>query len=251
MTESEWLSCQDPEKMLEFLRGRATDRKLRLFAAACCRRVWHLLSEGGSRNAVEAAERYAEGLASDAELAAAAEAAAAELEAGRAASETNRDDMAAFAVGTARAAAMDTAYNEGRRYTIGRYRNYHIQGGAFAAAGLAAGRSLSAVKLSKLGEAAALAEAAERDAQTHLLRCIIGNPFKPLSISPAVLAWHNGTVAKLATVIYDDRRWEDMPLLGDALEEVSCSDRDVLAHCRGPGPHARGCFVLDAILGRS
>src|SRR3954466_3508800 len=61
VSEQEWLVCEDPAPMLEFLRGKASDRKLRLFAVACCRRVWHLLTDASNRTAVEMAEVFAEG----------------------------------------------------------------------------------------------------------------------------------------------------------------------------------------------
>jgi hypothetical protein len=62
MTEADWLACTDPDWMLVFLRGRASERKLRLFACACVRRVWHLIADARSRAAVEFSERFAEGL---------------------------------------------------------------------------------------------------------------------------------------------------------------------------------------------
>jgi hypothetical protein len=67
MTESEWLSATDPELMLAFLEDRAGGRKLRLFSCACCRRIWHLLSDARVRGAVEVAERFADGLATEQE----------------------------------------------------------------------------------------------------------------------------------------------------------------------------------------
>jgi hypothetical protein len=94
------------------------------------------------------------------------------------------------------------------------------------------------------------AESAEKRAQCALLRDVFGNPFRPVRAEPAWLAWDGGTVAKLAHAIYDGRRFSELPYLGDALEEAGCADETVLRHCRGPGPHVRGCWVLDLLLGK-
>jgi hypothetical protein len=83
------------------------------------------------------------------------------------------------------------------------------------------------------------------------LRDLFGNPFRPLAINPAWLAWNDGTVVKLAQSIYDDRAFDRLPILADALEDAGCNDAELLSHLRGPGPHVRGCWALDLILGRS
>jgi hypothetical protein len=89
------------------------------------------------------------------------------------------------------------------------------------------------------------------ECQCTLLRCIFGNPFRPVTLNPTVLTWNGGTVPRMAQAIYDDRRFSDLPILADALEEAGCDNPDILAHCRSEGPHVRGCWVVDMILGKS
>jgi hypothetical protein len=83
-----------------------------------------------------------------------------------------------------------------------------------------------------------------------LLRDILGNPFCPRVIDPHWLTWNDGTVAKLAENIYAERTFDRLPILADALEEAGCTDADILGHCRSDGPHARGCWVIDLLLGK-
>ena len=79
-------------------------------------------------------------------------------------------------------------------------------------------------------------------------RCVAGNPFRPVAFDPA---WRTETVVALATAIYAERAFDRMPILADALEEAGCDHVDILTHCRGPGPHVCGCWVVDAVLGNS
>jgi hypothetical protein len=89
------------------------------------------------------------------------------------------------------------------------------------------------------------------DEVTFILRDILGPfLFHPLTVSPAVLTWNGGTIPKLAQAIYDERAFDRMPMLADALEEAGCTDADILAHCRSGHEHVRGCWVVDLILGR-
>jgi hypothetical protein len=212
VTEAEWLACTDPDAMLYFLRdsGREAERKLRLFAAGCCRRVWRLLDDPPSREAVEVVERWADGEASRGELRAA--------------------HAAAWnARGTpARTAASDASAVEWR-----------VEAAAAAASHAAwAGSGGS--------------RADERRRQADLLRCCVGNPFREVTpVPPAVLAWHGGMVVALAESIFQARRFEDLPVLADALEEAGSMDAEAMRHLRGPGPHGLGCWVVDLLLGRA
>jgi hypothetical protein len=99
-------------------------------------------------------------------------------------------------------------------------------------------------------EARAAERKAEEGRQAALLRCIFGNPFRLAALDPAWLAWNDGCAPKLAAAIYDGRRFADLPILADALEDAGCCDAAILAHCRAPGEHVRGCWVVDLLTGR-
>jgi hypothetical protein len=231
VTEAEWLAGTDPWPMLDpdVFCGRSRDRKLRLFACACVRRVWDSLADLRSRMAVEVAERFADGGATWAELRVAFNAAWA---AGH-----------GFAghTGVAEAAALECASHD-----------------SFAAARNASRTAAQAVAWSApraagaVGVYDALADAlAEAQAdQCTLLRELIGNPFRPVNLPAHVLTWNDRTVPRLAGLVYAERRWDDLPVLADALEEAGCSDAAILAHCRGGGEHLRGCFAVDWALGK-
>src|SRR5262249_43605345 len=90
----------------------------------------------------------------------------------------------------------------------------------------------------------------ERSIRADLIRDIIGNPFRPVAIDLSGLGWNGGTVLHLAQSIYLGRRFGDLPILADALEDAGCTDPDILGHCRGPGPHTRGCWPVDLVLGK-
>jgi hypothetical protein len=197
---------------------------LRLFACACARRVWRRITDKVGRQAVEVAEKFADGLATAAELRAARAAFGRFYRFGRlapdsasTASFTTLEDASAAARGAAELGRETAAFK----------RNVD-------AATLEAGRN------------------AEERQQCDLLRCLFGPlPFRaPPRLNPAWLAWEGGTVVKLAAAIYDKRAFDRLPILADALEDAGCTEAELLAHLRGPGPHARGCWALDLLLGK-
>jgi hypothetical protein len=88
----------------------------------------------------------------------------------------------------------------------------------------------------------------EKQAHADLLREIFGNPISPVAFEPS---WHSPAALAIARTAYEERCFEDLPLLADALEEAGCTNPDILSHCRRLGPHVRGCWVLDLILGKT
>jgi hypothetical protein len=234
MTESEWLSCSEPEKMVAFLHRPAGDRKLRLFAGACCQRIRHLFlderdREGSRtrravvglhlfpddhyRKAGAVAERYAEGLVTEEELARAL------YPPGWWLSNPGWENVMGWAAGT-RAWKSASLYRRSGKADDWPSRWHQDQADEFT------------------GQAA-------------LLRDIFGPlPFGAVAFDPTWLTWNGGTVVHLAQSIYDDRAFDRLPILADALEEAGCADPDILGHCRSGGGHVRGCWVVDLCSGK-
>jgi hypothetical protein len=234
MTEAEWLACADPGPMLDFLRGKASERKQRLLCVACCRRIWHLLESESLKGAASVLERSAEQTV--------------EVESLRAAASDAhpwRSYPDEYLSRNARAALLVPAY--GIHYALLFCPDlYGVRRALdFFAIAVRAARDERRPdnRLPPCEEECA--------AQAALLRDIFGNPFRPLPrLAPAGLAWESGTVPKLAATIYDERAFDRLPILADALEEAGCDAAELLSHLRGPGPHVRGCWAVDLVLGK-
>jgi hypothetical protein len=93
-------------------------------------------------------------------------------------------------------------------------------------------------------------EAVRERGWSDVIRELFGNPFRPVEAVPQWLTGNDGTAAKLAQTIYDEYAFDRLPILGDALEDAGCDNVRLLAHCRQRGPHYRGCWALDLILGK-
>lgn len=323
MDEASWLTCNEPAKMLTFLQHgltpflgvsmgplpSASDRKLRLYAVACCRQVWDLLTDSApcercdgdglstgppecrpcrycsgigrvnrSRRAVEVAERYVDGLATEEELRQA------------------RED--AFRASPHRRGSPETAAHDASCM----WPQNGDYGCADAPTQAALLRDIVGCPWRPVG-----AKITESDVWICLCGVVFRSEDKSRTFEPCEcgkwqwrqrteldewLTWEGGTVRKLAESIYQERAFDRMPILADALEEAGCTDETILAHCRGVewcqkclgsckltnhifdedgeltkhstwrcecesgwmplrGPHVRGCWCLDICIGRS
>jgi hypothetical protein len=239
MTEKEWLAGSDPEEMLIGLNDfQPSERKLRLFMCACCRRIWNKFKDDRCRDAVEVAERYADGLASEDERQEADEEAA--NAAGEAEEEEDLPYFERLALeGSGNAASLALSTNEGESITW--EAQTVAEWAVFALTGS------TALDDQRQENKRLVTFDKEVRSQCDLLRDIFGNPFRPVAIERSLLT---AAVVKLAQQNYDQRVLERMPKLADALEKAGCENAEILNHCRGPGPHVRGCWVVDLVLGK-
>jgi hypothetical protein len=222
VTEADWNSCTDPQAMLTFLResSKLSERKARLFAVACCRGIWDLMTDGRSRVAVMVAERFADGLTIEKWL----EAARGEAHRVLRSVESEAEEAAAWAS----LWVTDSP------------------------AGLAAG------KVAAWAAEAQLSIKRANKEYGRLVRDLSGlAAFRTVTLPTSVRTWNNGLIQRLAEAAYEHRLLpsghldpERLAVLADALEDAG-ADGELVEHLRGPGPHVRGCWPVDWCLGKS
>ncbi len=218
MLAADWQLSDDPAALLRFLGDRADDRRVRLFGVACCRQNAERFARAWEVDALALAEHVADG------------------------GECNW------------AAVEESLFVAWDEWHEGDAENSPVLG--MLTELLQPACSAEGV----VDRAWELARSAERDGagffglelellaeQADFVRDLFGCPFRPVSVSPA---WRTPTAVAVARAIYDNRTFNDLPILADALEDAGCDGAELLAHCRAGGVHVRGCWAVDLVVGK-
>jgi hypothetical protein len=207
------LARGDVDRLLPRLQDQGSRRRLRLFACGCCRQTWSLLTPE-AREVVARIEHFAE-----------AGTAPRQSRGARVLSPPLQSLAAMWAAETVQ--ALTEAVDAGAIHVLAQHAARALRD----AAGHADWKTV-------------------RRRQVDLLGDLYGNVLEPVAVNSTWLRWQAGVIVKMAEAIYSEHRFAEMPILGDALEEAGCSDSRILEHCRRHPEHARGCWLLDAILGK-
>jgi hypothetical protein len=217
MTEAEWWAATNPAAMLLEPLPNAADRKWRLFSLACCRLIEKQCEPWEHADMVNFLERFAEGQVNSE---AASEVVTARFgRVGPMSSGAGDPQIsAAAAVQTALLRRGADGFQDTYPFWVACRLDDVLTGGQ---------RTLPHV--------------------ATFLQDIFGNPFRPVSVHPS---WLTATVIALAEGIYQERAFDRMPILADALQDAGCDNEDILNHCRSEGVHVRGCWVVDLVLAK-
>ena len=258
MSEDDWLASRHGRQMLVFVLTATTpirtrwlgwrearrfavgERKVRLVEVACCERVADLVPSIEIRNLIAVARSLVEDRGNDDGWGRARAQAALEVIGGAISDGgvCGKWNSASFEAVDAVSRLFCHPANE---------HSVVLESAARARADAVATSEPSAVYERRLHQALV----AEQARQADLVREVIGNPFRPASIDPAWLTANDHAAARIAEGIASARVFADLPILADALEDAGCTSRAVLDHCRTPGSHGVGCWVLDLLLGKS
>lgn len=228
----------NPNQMLAFLEGKASNRKLWLLSCGWCRRHRFLMDDARCRAAIEVGERFADGEATADELAKASEEAFCRRD------DLAGDDRKETAAIAAALSVIDPADRDSALPPMTTVAT--VQGTSGDLVRVAELSVVVEVRPAEREQAQQGRGHDERAAQSVLLRDVFG----PLLFRRLTLdnTWLTTNVTSLAQAIYDDRAFYRLPILADALEDAGCTSAEILGHCRKPGPHVRGCWVVDQIL---
>ena len=211
MTEEEWLAATDPTPMLESQKGKASDRKLRLLSTSCFQRLSRLLPALEQQQGIYVLEQLADG------------------------------DIARNGCGNLVADLRHAIPRDERN-------QFPFDDPHFVALMLYREFCSSSVAVHAITATAGLADgAAEQLVQASMMRDSLGNPFRPVTLDPS---WLSSTAICIAQGIYDDKAFDRLPILADALQDAGCENADILNHLRSDGPHVKGCWALDLVLGK-
>jgi hypothetical protein len=224
MNEATWLACEDPVRMLKFLRRKTSDRKLRLCACACCRHIAYLVIAEGKR-AIEVAEDFADGRAGHDQLSAA-----------RLELEPYIKNGPEYVPWLATAESAYEAASE-------------VAGAVSSCAAEAVEIAVEASGPESVSSFGTTDESRSKadSVCVEALRCIFGSPFRKVKFNKK---WRTDTALALAGQMYESRDFATMPILADALQDAGCDNADILDHCRDRGAHVLGCWVIDLVLGK-
>jgi hypothetical protein len=233
MTEADWLTARHSDDLLRFIEPRASDRKLHYFAIACARRIAPLLPFPESLHGVDVLERFVEGqCGADAieEVSWNVEGAAFAAEAGQVPWRDAVEELP-LPLLTELAANPEYAFESVRRL--------------LTSAAYFVDAVVSPVPWQRRARDWPRNPSGSLFQPVSLVHDVFGNPFRTVRFRGA---WRSEAVAGLARGMYESGDFAPMPVLADALEDAGCDCPDILAHCRGPGPHVRGCWVVDRVL---
>ena len=213
MREAKWLASDDPVEMLESIPVATSDRKLRLFGCALCRHFEDSLRDGPFVETVTTAEHFADGQTTKAALKRARQSVRAVRH--EVPESSTKDRVEWVALWLAEVITSENAFGR----LVHQIQQFDSDG---------------------------LLKRSEQPPAAKLLRCIVGNPFRSVSINAQ---WQTSEVVPLAQTIYDEAAFDRLPQLAKELKNAGCTDRELLKHCRSKGPHVRGCWVVDELLG--
>ena len=267
MNEEEWLTSRRWLDLWWYLPPeRMSERQKCLFATTACRRIVHRMTDQRSVDAIEVCERIADGACDEPDRARAYRASidvlgpygfiptvpAVNWAAAKAVTWLCHEDRYKVCRAVEEASAVDgyeavinagllDPYQPPDHSALSRHSGYRN--------GVVWPDDFGAIWQHEVFERA---ESNVDSIHAAYLRDIIGNPFRPVSLDPR---WLTSTVVDLARSIYEGfprqaGGYVALPILADALMDAGCDDEPVLNHCRGPGPHVRGCWVVDLILGK-